>query len=47
VSKEQQAAKELVAAAETRLKNMRLQTQKDCKVHIASPSWRRCRVSEV
>jgi hypothetical protein len=32
VSKEQQAAKELAAAAELRLKNLRLQTQKDCKV---------------
>lgn len=32
MTKEQQAAKELAAAAELRLKNLRLQTQKDCKV---------------
>jgi hypothetical protein len=35
VTKEQQAAKELAAAAETRLKNLRLQTLKDCKARWA------------
>jgi hypothetical protein len=35
VTKEQQAAKELAAAAETRLKNLRLQTLKDCKARCA------------
>ena len=37
VSKEQQAAKELAAAAEGRLKNLRLQTQKDCKARCPPP----------
>jgi hypothetical protein len=37
VSKEQQAAKELAAAAEGRLKNLRLQTQKDCKARFPPP----------
>ncbi len=40
VSKEQQAAKELAAAAEARLKSMRLQTQKDCKVRDPSSKAR-------
>jgi hypothetical protein len=31
VTKEQQVSKELVAAAEARLKTLRLETQKDCK----------------
>jgi hypothetical protein len=44
VTKEQQAAKELAAAAEVRLKNLRLQTQKDCKVRSGPRSLNRASV---
>jgi hypothetical protein len=43
VTKEQQTAKELAAAAESRLKNLKLQTQKDCKarftLNISTRLW--------
>ncbi len=35
MTKEQQTAKELAASAESRLKNLKLQTQKDCKARFA------------